>query len=1261
MPEVVNNECLVKCKDCGAVVTAKWVKGILKKGWRLQDGGVFSDGTCPQCHKKMTLKGMETILCSRCGKLVEKTEDGMCLACHKKLDEIASRGQIECPECGMKMAIPKEHVGAFTCVICGHVIDEKTVDQLIAKKNVYTEQYIKLPDVETMLKNDWAVWKHPQSEFPFKSRMQVNEGTTALFLQNGACNTSCDPGHYLLQDSDLQVTEKLTAAFEGDDKVFNTDIFCVLKDLPEMGWGVGTSEFWDMERSARYTAACNGKAALQVSDGKAYARYIGFKPFTVSELTMVNPVPGSPDGVLVQLLRDVIKDAVYACLNGRPGDMLDTIVSDEIKDAVIIEANRRMASFGVQLKSLWINGLELNRSGATTAADQIRDYVQSEIAWSVKKVRLHIYQHTDMYADVDFDGRCRLKILDDKAFLNTSEMKKLIENQQNSEIVIKDVYSHKVEAYLRNILTLTGQERIDHGDIADILDPNQYVYALRDRVQERLNYELSLDGLTLAGFSLSLPENIQKSDTLANRLDMPKRKSTIKYAVESMLPLKTIKPVSVHVKDNKSISAEMTFGGRCHLRVRDEEGFFKMTEIQHMLNDNQPISETSVRDYYVSRLNPKFEEILGIVIQSIVDQTNADLREMNRLLMLIKNSVQDSLAQLVEQWGLRMETLDLEIPVMVGKSANFDKMIAVEQTSSGIKLDEELQKMQNDHVIFTVDEKGRVEMRGMDAASKVHQHEVDVNKADQIHDMDANSDIRVHDKDIYGRERMHDDDVDTKIEINTIDNREQVDARKDQIRLDKLERDSAYEMVRLQRAGDLDKLADEIQYAKNERSDEAVLDEYKRRFRIREEEINEKIITDRKLQEAKIDLDMAAQKAEFEKKLADKENELALNEIIRKINESNLTWRQKLDEYDRLRKLTDSQNDAEIRELLAKADSEVKLTGAKTDADIDEIKAGAKIRISRDQEDAYYHAGDLKLKLREQEAKLIETINLYEEQRNERILAAKDAREERRAILDFEQRMQDRREQVAQKIEEIGQRYEHELAMRDREVDLEKFKEQLKYATHETTTKAEVDINRDKTGADVSIAQAQADSAARIAEAEAAVRRAEEQLKREEAIAKEAEEFRKQLLEIQKALEMTRLDNDRNRDDKMAEVAVETAKAITETWPKPPVHQPYPYPYPQPQTGGGASGSKDFDKLNNKMQRVVDSVRDLKNSINELTRLIIVATANGAGRGASARGGDPERTHRETDSDKIRCTLCSRMIPKDSNSCPYCGTPVIRQ
>ena len=61
MPEAVNNECLVKCYECGSVITATWKKGRFKKGWTLPDGGFFKDGTCPQCHKKMKLKEQQRV------------------------------------------------------------------------------------------------------------------------------------------------------------------------------------------------------------------------------------------------------------------------------------------------------------------------------------------------------------------------------------------------------------------------------------------------------------------------------------------------------------------------------------------------------------------------------------------------------------------------------------------------------------------------------------------------------------------------------------------------------------------------------------------------------------------------------------------------------------------------------------------------------------------------------------------------------------------------------------------------------------------------------------------------------------------------------------------------------------------------------------------------------------------------------------------------------------------------------------------------
>lgn len=1175
MPEVGNKECLFKCESCGAVISATWNKGVLgiKKGWRMPDGSFLKEGSCPQCHQKMKLKGRQTVLCESCGRLVEKTEDNTCLKCGNTLNEIPSRGSVECPECGMGVIVPEGHHGDLTCQICGTVISEADLKEMkIIPPPPAKAVYIKLPDVATMEGSDSAIWKHPQNEFAFQSRMQVNEGTIALFLQNGVCKTPCPPGDYLLQNTDLSVTEKLQAAFAGSDKVFKTDIYCLLTDLPEIEWGCLTSEFWTGEHDDRYKAGANGRISLQIARNKGtdkewpaekYIKFLTFKPRTISELVFKDPDPTTQnDGPLVKLVRTALAEAICFCLSGKPAEVLKRTEPDEsFRKLVIAETNHRLAEYGLEVKSLWINRLNLLRSTDMVEKDQIRDYVQSENEWHIGDVRLHRAGENDMYADLDFNGAFKLQITDDKLFENTSEVKKLKEERSLSKHTVQAEYKEKVEKIIANILPLMAQRQIDRKEITDFLDPNQYIWPLCDNVREQLNSRLSSDGLMLASLDMSLPTVIRKSDTLANSLEQPARRQTVLQAVESVLQLST-KPIRVHQKGDNSIWRELVFGGKCRLRVQDEEGFFKSSEVRRILDSNQPVSETAVRANYISSLTPMFEEILSRVAQSIVDQTNADIREMNRFTMLLKNSVLENMRQRVEQWGLRLEYLDMDMPSSHAESANLDKMVNKEETMSGLKLDEEIQRMQNDHTIF-----------GMDEDVRIRKHEIGAKKDVTLTEMDAEFDISQHE----------------------------------------LERKTELELLKLRKGADLDKLADEIRTEKDERRDEALLEEYKRQFRIREEQINEKIREEKMLQDARIDREMEQQRAELDKKLADIQNQAALNDLMHKIDESNLTWQQKLDEYERLRRMTQAKDSAEIKKL----------------------ESDTKIQITKDENEAWYQSDSLKLRLSAEQAQLMEQIARYAEDRRERVAAADEARAERRATLDFEQKMQDRREYVAQQIQQIEQRYAQELAMRDKEVDLEKLK-------------AELDLEKFRAGAgaDVSIAQAEADMNARIAEAQAAIKRAEDQYMREESLAKQAEEFKKELLEIQKVLEMTRLGNDRNKDDKMAEVVVATAQAMGGSG-----------------SAAGRGGSDQYDHLERKMERVINSVNSLRGRINELKhRIEILSAQAGAGYAPYSVAGSSKTSSPAASGSKSSmktCSLCHKPIPGDAVMCPYCGNPIL--
>ena len=505
MSEQMNNECLVRCKHCGTVTTAEWNKGVLGlgKGWRLKD----TKGSCPVCHQYINIDNLETALCPHCGKLVEKTEDGICINCHKSLAATVYRSQVECPQCGILVSVPEDPEFSCRCEICGTELTADYIRSRLAQKKVDTEQYILLPDTARMRAQDLVIWKHPQSSFPFKSRLQVNEGTYALFLQNGICRDPYDPGTYLLEKSDLTVSQKLDAAMDDDNVIFRTDVYCVLRDLNEFGWGaladiasssgeekdsdrhVETDPFRNQEKTASWTASGNGRIALQVCDAKAFAQFVGFGEISLSGLTKVNPL-GSEDGPLITLVRNQMSEALYACTNGMKEAELELLTATEIKDRLVQELDNRLAQNGLCVKTLQIKDLAVKKTGKSEITDRIRDQVQSSFTWMVPAVRLHLPGEPNYYADVTFTGSGRVRIVNEAGFWSLSEVKKLIaasgagplsagltsSGSADADVLGRD----KVTAALKTALPLTAQNQIDRGDIRDLTDPAQYVTALQD-------------------------------------------------------------------------------------------------------------------------------------------------------------------------------------------------------------------------------------------------------------------------------------------------------------------------------------------------------------------------------------------------------------------------------------------------------------------------------------------------------------------------------------------------------------------------------------------------------------------------------------------------------------------------------------------------------------------------------------------------------------------------------------------------------------
>lgn len=1061
---------------------------------------------------------------------------------------------------------------------------------------------VPLPDLGTMHNDQLVISQYEKEEFQYKSRMQVSEGTYGLLLQNGICQLPpFMPGSHLLADCALDGVDRYNAAMKGENVVFRSTLFTVLKTLPAFEWYSHTT-FTDLVQDGdapikEYNVRAQGLLRLQVEDAKKFAFQVGFRKLTVAELYHAHRPAGQLPSMNLEYEKNYpeenkdgwlytrVKSILHAVFDGLCQTVFDDKLDPRRMSVYRVELLRRLrAEFDAQLSDagLSVTGLDFssltaeetevskkatdNYQNETAAAktkaeqqiqarEQLLNAAKAQFSWEARDVELHLPEKLALKACATFSGDCRLDVLDEVRFFELSEVRTQFE--ASSATTVQTFFKDKLQKTIANHLAHFSQEWINLGKIANPLD--RYAYrGVADYVVDEIDRELAADGLKIRMLNIGIPDSITPSKELKDHLALSDRKEKIRGYAERKLLLKT-DPILVHMKDDSAVFVKAVFSGTAYLRVNDEAVFFGTSEVKAFLDSEPFVSESAVNTYYTERINPLFADIISRIVQAIVDQTNADIRELHRLGGLLQSNVLTNLNDRVGGFGMRLDSLDMRMPVETERSPIMLTWVERNETRSGSDLQQEIKKLESDKLIFLYNQDNRVEIAKAQSDSQ-KQHELD---RIEIADMESN--------DLVEEKRAE------------LDEKEAARSKRVMDRIFQEDMDHA----RKQR--DLNQFAAEAKASQSAFDYEEIKKNVERQQTLEEMQLSQEIREQQIRQQAEIDRVNRDNEARYERGIKDAENKRIVTNILHKIDESDLDWQQKLDEYARLqRKLAvDDQYEQDLKVAQGKAETQ-------------QVLAAADQRIKREENETYLLVGETKILLADEEVELLEKLQRYNEDRSQRIQDNAADRAERKASQDFERQMRDRKEQLAQDMELLKQKYDHELLIRDRDdkittLDYEygKLVFILDYLCHEMDVNASVEKNRLFFEAAIKKAEAQYHAEHEKEQLQAAENRHKERLRYDEEMAKHASSFLKMMAELQFGIEELRHETERNKDDDRAKVAIAQAENADKA-----------ASADVKRTMEKVTDQMDqrYRELQRAMDKIISSHKDLKEKVRDLTQ-----------------------------------------------------------
>lgn len=646
----------------------------------------------------------------------------------------------------------------------------------------------------------------------------------------------------------------------------------------------------------------------------------------------------------------------------------------------------------------------------------VRKNIDKQVKWTGVKQPVS-YADGRFAGTLGFGGSVAVSICDAKRFVEfvgydtvTADQLLVTEPGRASKLY------EKVRAICFESMELVLKSAVySNGFTFDALEQNQSFF--KQQGQGEIDKRLAELGLKTSLFSLDF---ISFEEAEERKQEKAQTKAQIETAEQIGRHIETLfdwesPVVPIHMKNDITMSADVKFGGTIKFRISDKEQFGQISQIQYWMK--QGVNESEIKKYVTDLVKQAAGEVLGDILQQMINDIDANIRDLTIYHQYMRNNTESALSVFFEKYGLTVEMFTMQEKERKESPALMTLARAQEHKS--------VQNIQTD--VYAFDQQQRVDRSAIDNKTKV---DLDTQAVDTETAMTRNNQGRAQNT------------IDNMYIQNNVTNAKDEIERQQKLKHEAWAREDAQSQGAWQQSQKLqgyqyqselsqaahDAKLQDIRQEKDEKQELHYTNQQE--IENRASELRAKWEADKnlKMEELANAIRMNDMKWDAQKKMtreqqalqneldqASTENERVINDILRKIAESDLELSEKKAAYNRMLKNQAAEDD--VRNMVNKANAEMNLD---------------------------YNSGHLQNILTKEENDLVAEMDKRAAERAE---AAKNA--------DFVRDMQTKERENEYQLALLKMEYERdkykaemEQLLRAKDKELEELREKLAYNAH---------------------------------------------------------------------------------------------------------------------------------------------------------------------------------------------------------------------